>query len=392
MEGFYGTPFSAARRRALIGLLSFVPGAAYVYAPKDDPWHRLEWRERYPRRAWAGLAGAMSEARRRGVRFVFGLSPWEFHDDEHRKASEKLRAAVEEGAGGVSLLFDDIEHLPCRRLAERQASFALKAAGQLGIPVMICPSVYCESQAEAPGAADYLEALSALIPREWGVFWTGDDVISRKLDSASLARAEALLGRLPVIWDNLLADDYTIRRVFLGALDERPVGSSDYFLNPSGRFRAAWEQVRALVSAAGAEPPPSPVECPGLKLLKGLHWNPWECGEAGREAISILSSAVGDAEPGDCAARLDEMHTHLEELLELLSGTDGGLELAPQVRDTARLLSIVRRCLAEPPGTRSAALRSLLMERLPYEHPLAEAVRLMACGGGEGSEGGRCWR
>lgn len=392
MEGFYGMPFSASRRRALIGLLSLVPGAAYVYAPKDDPWHRLEWRRRYPRGAWSGLAGAIAEARRRGVRFVFGLSPWEFRDEEHRTASEKLLAAVEEGAGGVSLLFDDIEHPPCRELAERQAAFALEAAGRLGVPVMICPSVYCSSQAETPGAGDYLETLSRLVPMEWGVFWTGDDVVSRTLDSASLDRAKALLGRRPVVWDNLLADDYTIRRVFLGSLDGRPVGCADYFLNPSGRFRAAWEQTRALLSAAGADPPRSPVQCPGLDLFRGLHWNPWECGEAGRTAISLLEAAAGDPGPEASTARLEAMSSHLEELLELLSDADGGLELAPQVRDTARFLSMARKCLAEPPESRAAAMHRLLMERLPYEHPLAEAVRRMACRGG-GSHGGRtCWR
>lgn len=393
MEGFYGMPFSAASRRALIGLLSVIPGSAYVYAPKDDPWHRLKWREPYPKGAWAGPSGAIAEARRRGVRFVFGLSPWEFRDDEPRRAAEKLRTAIGEGAGGTALLFDDIECAPCRRLAERQASFALEAAGGLGAPVMVCPSVYCASQSVTPEAVEYLETLSRLLPREWGLFWTGDDVVSRRLGSASLERAKELLGRSPVVWDNLLADDYATRRVFLGSLEGRSVGSADYFLNPSGRFRAAWEQTRALISAAGADPPPSPVAGPGLDLMRGLHWNPWECGEAGGAAISLLESAFRSREPGDAVARLDAMCADLENLLGLLPGVEGGLELASQVRDTKRFLSIARRCLAEqPPEARAAAMHWLLMERLPYEHPLAEAVRRLACGGGGGGGGGGCWK
>ncbi|MFN7954497.1 MAG: beta-N-acetylglucosaminidase domain-containing protein, partial [bacterium] len=48
IEGFYGPPYAAADRLALIDVLAESGLDHYVYAPKNDPFHRSRWREPYP--------------------------------------------------------------------------------------------------------------------------------------------------------------------------------------------------------------------------------------------------------------------------------------------------------------------------------------------------------
>ena len=47
IEGFYGPPYVHADRLWLIERLGAWGMNRYVYAPKDDPLHRAEWRSPY---------------------------------------------------------------------------------------------------------------------------------------------------------------------------------------------------------------------------------------------------------------------------------------------------------------------------------------------------------
>ena len=47
IEGFYGPPWSHADRLWLVERIGSWGMNRYVYAPKDDPLHRAEWRTPY---------------------------------------------------------------------------------------------------------------------------------------------------------------------------------------------------------------------------------------------------------------------------------------------------------------------------------------------------------
>ena len=58
----------------------FALGAArgmncYLYAPKDDPYHREKWRIPYPRKEWQQLKQLIKAARRHNIDFVYGFHP-----------------------------------------------------------------------------------------------------------------------------------------------------------------------------------------------------------------------------------------------------------------------------------------------------------------------------
>lgn len=83
-------------------------------------------------------------------------------------------------------------------------------------------------------------------------FSIGNKVISRELSADSLAEVQSVLRRPPLIWDNLHANDYDSRRVFLGPFKGRPPGLrahlSGLLLNPNCEFEANFIPLHTLGS------------------------------------------------------------------------------------------------------------------------------------------------
>lgn len=104
---------------------------------------------------------------------------------------------------------------------------------------------------------------------------TGNKVISRKLSTDSLAEVEAVLQRPPLIWDNLHANDYDSRRLFLGPFKDRePRLRSNLrglLLNPNCEFEANYIPLHTLGSWYRAGKEESKGEVVTLK----------ECGNSG---------------------------------------------------------------------------------------------------------------
>jgi hypothetical protein len=374
VEGFYGKPYTQEMRRILIRALSGPGGPAYLYAPKDDPHHRIRWREPYPAGEWEQLAAAVREAGEAGVDFWFGLSPWGFSGNDHGAARKVLERAASAGAAGLCLLFDDIPSKASGGLAETQLEFARNAVDGIGLPVMACPTVYCmEFTRDNPGALEYLEVWRRTADPDWMVLWTGPGVVSREL--SGLEEARALLGRPPVIWDNLLADDYCLRRVYLSTLAGRAAPGTPWLLNPSRIFPVALHGVMELRAAATGRtewPGELGPRTPGWNLLRCFHYTPWEPSPEGAAILEDLAGALRGRGVEKCLAWLDRAVQDMEEFCGALAGIPGGWDLHPVAADTARSLSIWRRALrADGPSSRRALLHYLMHERLPYENPLA---------------------
>ena len=251
VEGFYGRPYAPRQRRALLGLLSSLDGSAYLYAPKNDPWHRRLWREPYPKGAWDSLADLFEAGVSRGVDVIFGVSPVAAGPAEAASVRKKLSRAVDAGARGVAVLFDDQIDLADEALAGRHLRLARKAAEGLGVPVTVCPAVYCTELEEQMRGSGYIRLFSRECPDDWNLMWTGRSVVSRRLDGPDLS--VPALKRPPAVWDNLLADDYCLRRIYLAPLRGRVPYGCDYFLNPSSIFPVALHAVRELALACGKE-------------------------------------------------------------------------------------------------------------------------------------------
>ncbi|KAM9294998.1 protein O-GlcNAcase-like [Morus bassanus] len=291
VEGFYGRPWSMEQRKLLFQWLKRWGLNCYMYAPKDELKHRLLWREPYTEHEAAHMQSLIEGAQEQGVEFVFAISAGQdmvFSSAGDRLLlQQKLRQGLvwgslppfsllprdpsspcpclqvaAMGCHSFALLFDDIDPCMCQAdrdifpsLAQAQASVANEVYKELGQPAvfLFCPTEYCSSLCSpSPSQSCYLLTLGQELLPGIGVIWTGPKVVSQELSATLLEEVEGVLRRRPIIWDNLYANDYDCRRVFLGPYTGRAPGLMPrihgLLLNPNCELQANFIPIHTLGS------------------------------------------------------------------------------------------------------------------------------------------------
>jgi hypothetical protein len=390
VEGFYGRPYTAHQRNIIISYLSQLENASFVYAPKNDPYHRLRWREDYPPEEWSSLSGTIKAAAEAGSKFVFGISPWQFRDGESGTLRKKVIRALDAGAEGIAVLFDDIPQKADAQLAGRQIALAVEALDGIGCDVLLCPSIYCIELLDKYDGNEYLAFWREVVPVNWQSFWTGNGVISENLGENGMDKAAELLGSKPVIWDNLLADDYTLRRVYLAGLEDRIPEGYSYFLNPSSCFPVALHAVYKLLLASGLSCS-LPVELGEIHeawdILGAFNCIPWQAGETAGSLLTQLKAAAASGASDELLGHLASISDLLGRFIDSLEELEGGFDLMPYAVDLKKFISWWADALALPSSTeRITRLNYLMFKRLPFDHPLSMFTAEILMTNGRGKE------
>lgn len=224
---------------------------AYVYAPKDDPRHRAEWRAGYSDIDRAALRAVARTARSVGVEAGFAISPGldlDAGDPSDRAILlSRVRDATELGFGWIVLAFDDIPLTA--RSARDQTIVANEVAAEFGTPVTVVPTEYVGT---VPSA--YLAELSSGLDPDIGLMWTGPTVCSPRIDAAAVSGwAAAVGGRSTILWDNTPVNDGSMSgSLHLGPYEGRAPELGDVLdgilLNPMTQ-----PQLSRIAIAAAAE-------------------------------------------------------------------------------------------------------------------------------------------
>src|SRR5215510_4785272 len=75
VEGFLGLLWSMAHCKAMFKFGAARGMNTYLYAPKDDPYHRERWTEPYPPNQWRTLLQLVRQAQVHRIDFVYGFHP-----------------------------------------------------------------------------------------------------------------------------------------------------------------------------------------------------------------------------------------------------------------------------------------------------------------------------
>lgn len=119
---------------------------------------------------------------------------------------------------------------------------------------LFCPTEYCSSRAvPSVGKSAYLRTLGAELDPRIQILWTGPDVVSPEVSAENIAEVRAVLGRKPLLWDNIHANDYDAGiRVFMGAYDGRTTSmrhvAAGVLTNPNCEFYANFVPLHTLGS------------------------------------------------------------------------------------------------------------------------------------------------
>jgi len=365
VEGFYGRPWNPEQRHQLFQWLRTAGLDTYLYAPKDDLKHRVVWRELYDNAEVAELRALTADCASHGLRFIYALAPGldiRYARPEEMVALE-MKVAQMCGLGVVhfAILFDDI---PARldlederrygSVAVAQAAVTNQLAGSVrrrapGAEILFCPTEYSGRMARpSVGESAYLRELGENLAPEVAVLWTGPEIVSETVPVESLRELQAVLRRKPVLWDNLHANDYDLRRLYLGPYTGRAPELRNevagILLNPNCQFEANFVPVHTLGSYVRGAPEsrtprqayqdalsawlpafhsraPEPFTRAELEWLGDLLYLPTEFGEQAQlyldDLSRVLLSAPGDW--GQAGARLEQASRQIVALYEKLT-------------------------------------------------------------------------
>ncbi|MFD5214033.1 beta-N-acetylglucosaminidase domain-containing protein [Microbacterium sp. NPDC058345] len=297
IEGFYGEPWSHDERRSALRLAGRLKLNSYVYAPKDDPYHRVRWREPYPDDELALLADLAREGADHGVDVVVALHPagsMVFSDEaEHDLLAAKARQLLDAGVPDVALLFDDVPPTPVhaqdterfgddgRALGEAHALTVRRFGEALtgrraGSELLVVPMDYA-----GVAGSDYRAAFAAGLPDEALVWWTGSDIVVGAITRDDIDDAAAVFGERLLLWDNFPVNDFDRGRAFLGPLLGRTAGVE------GSALRGAWSNPMVEYAPGGF----------GIAAFADWAWNPadYEPARAARAALRIIAGDQAQA-------------------------------------------------------------------------------------------------
>ena len=227
IEGFYGPYYDLSTRSSLVEFMSRIGMNTYIYAPKDDPYHRNTWRSPYPISKIEEFEKIIQLGKTCGVEVVYALSPGLDIDysskEDFNYIIRKLGDFMNLGCKSLAILLDDIPPIlrgkGFKTLAEAQSNLVNKVYKELGPKKLIfCPTFYF-------GINDYLEELGRMIYPEIDIMWTGMKIVPISITIEDLEKITNILDRNPFIWDNYPVNDYftikSIYRLHLGPIMNR---------------------------------------------------------------------------------------------------------------------------------------------------------------------------
>ena len=228
IEGYYGRFFSVADRSAVLDHMGQLNMDFYLYGPKEDRYHRVDWNKAYPTSEEKNLRSFIRQSNKNSIKPIFAISPGlslnKYSNKTKISLINKVTQARKLGFKDFAIFFDDINQERNEALAKTHLK-VIEDIASLDIvenPLMICPTVYCKSFAKGEiSDNEYLKVLAENIDPMFPILWTGDEVVSKTISLRSLKDLKKLFDNPIIIWDNLYANDYCPSRFFIGPYEGR---------------------------------------------------------------------------------------------------------------------------------------------------------------------------
>jgi hypothetical protein len=257
IEGFYGPPWSWDQRREVMAFCAERRMTHYVHAPKDDPRHRVAWREPWEDAELEGYASLVAAGTLEvGTALSPGLSIDYGDRNDQRLLCAKVDQVLATGVGLVALCLDDLAPRP--GLGAAHARLTMMLADHLGdrARLVLVPTDYTSVR-----PTTYLRELAAGLGDGIDVAWTGPGVVNDHLTATDAEdRAAALGGRAPLVWDNYPVNDAIMAdRLFTGPLRGRDprlrevVGG--WLANPGVQARASLPALASIAAWCEGDDP-----------------------------------------------------------------------------------------------------------------------------------------
>jgi len=255
VEGFYGRPWDWQERKDLLTAMTGKYNL-YIYAPKEDNYHRDLWRETYPEAFMNLFEELVTFGKERAIDISLALSPGLslIHSDEKdlNIVCDKFMRFADRGVTTFCLFFDDIPETlihPADKerfssLADGQSYFTNKVYERLinKIPnfrFIMCPTLYFGEEVN-----EYHHELGQKLFQDIEIMWTGPKVCSEKLETSEAKMISGVFKRPVLYWDNYPVNDSAMAPElhigpYMGRDGDLYRHSSGIVLNPMSRAYAS---------------------------------------------------------------------------------------------------------------------------------------------------------
>ena len=220
VEGFYGNNWSQTDRIRQFEFYGANKMNVYIYGPKDDPYHRNNWRQNYPTAEANKMKELVQKANENKVKFVWAIHPGldiKWNKTDSMNVVKKLEAMYELGVRSFAVFFDDIfgegtSGIKQAQLLNYVTDEFVKKHDDVD-PLIMCPTEYNRSWSS--DNSQYLRDLKNTLYPEVRVMWTGNSVVDF-INKSDVTWINQRIGRKAYIWLNYPVTDYCIRHLLMG--------------------------------------------------------------------------------------------------------------------------------------------------------------------------------
>ncbi|NLG31116.1 MAG: hypothetical protein GX546_00955 [Acholeplasmataceae bacterium] len=254
IEGFYGTPWSHENRLDVIDFMDKHRLNIFMYAPKDDLYHRDKWRELYPEKELSQFIAYKNKCDEKAIEFYYCISPgkdFNYADEnDFLLLFKKVDQVIANGVHNFAVLMDDIDY----ELSEENKKIFKRPGvahayvlnkindyikGQtLNYDLVMCPTEYYQ-----PWDSVYRTDLRLKLAANIKVVHTGDRVCAEVIDEQHAIDIKEIYQHEILLWENYPVNDFWKSRIFLGPIINRTSHLSKHFKsmvsNPMNQWHAS---------------------------------------------------------------------------------------------------------------------------------------------------------
>ena len=256
VEGFYGIPWTQEDRALLFEDTTNYKMTTYIYAPKDDPYHRASWRTLYPSEEANNLSVLAQKATENNMEFCWTIHPGADYNyttdndgdglvDDYETLIEKFEQVYSFGVRQFGIFYDDLDYAVANGTQHAQVLndiYAYMTSKYDDVKPMITV-VTRYTNAWGADWNSYFKPFMQNIHEDTLVLWTGQSTMSAiTKDYMEYPKTTTGIDRDYGVWWNYPVNDYANSNMLMSPLDCLGTDVDNittFFLNPMSEADAS---------------------------------------------------------------------------------------------------------------------------------------------------------